>query len=120
MGKCMDEDKLDLRRLILVGAGLPIVAATATYLLMYRFVVGERSVLETTIGFGGFVLEIGLVGFVVGKAMPHPQLRWLLYGWLMLMVDLLVVSMAMNSSDGYVRQILPAARAGRRSNRPWQ
>src|SRR6187397_1330886 len=104
MANYMDEDKLDLRRLILIGAGLPTVAAAATYLLMYRFVEGERSVLETTIGFGGFVLEIGLVGFVVGKAMPHPQLRWLLYGWLMLMVDLLVVSMAINSSDGYIRQ----------------
>ncbi|MFN0017274.1 MAG: hypothetical protein ACKVP0_03380 [Pirellulaceae bacterium] len=105
----MDEDKLDLRRLILIGAGLPIVAAAATYLLMHQFVVGERSVLESTIGFGGFVLEIGLVGFVVGKAMPHPQLRWLLYGWLMLLVDLLVVSMAMNSSDGYISEILAAA-----------
>lgn len=103
------DERLDLRRVLLVGVGVPIVAASATYLLMGSFVLGERTLLEITLGFSGFVLEIGLVGFVVGTAMPHPQLRWLLYGWLMLMVDLLVVSMATNSSDGYIRQILPAA-----------
>lgn len=105
----MEENRLDLRRLILVGICLPTVAAAATYLLMYLFVDGERSVLETTIGFGCFVLEIGLVGVVAGKAMPHPQLRWLLYGWMLLLIDLIVVSMAINSSSGYISQILPAA-----------
>lgn len=101
---------LDLRRLLLVGAGLPIVVATVTYLLMNRFLVGIRSVPETTFGFGCFVLEIGLVGVVVGKAMPHPLLRWLLYGWMMVLVDLLVGSSALNFFDRYyISEILPAA-----------
>jgi len=101
--------KLDLRRLVLVGAGLPIAAATLTYVLMAGLIAGGRSVLETTIGYGGFVLEVGLVGVVVGRAMPYPMFRWLLYGWMMVLIDLLVGSMAMISSDSYVSKVLPAA-----------
>jgi hypothetical protein len=100
---------LDLRRLLLVGAGLPVVVAAVTYLLLYRFIVGERSVQEITFGFSCFVLEIGLVGVIVGKAMPHPWMRWLLFGWVMVLVDLLVCSSALLESKGYVREILPAA-----------
>lgn len=100
---------LDLRRLVLVGVALPVVVASITYLLLFRFIAGERSVPETTFGFGCFVLEVGLVGVLVGKGMPHPLFRWLLYVWMMVLVDLLVASMAMVSSDGYVSEILPAA-----------
>ncbi len=102
--------RLDLRRLVLVGIGLPVVVATVTYLLMNRFLVGVRPVLETTFGLGCFVLEVGLVGVIVGKSMPHPQLRWLLYGWMMVLVDLLVCSSALNLADRYyISEILPAA-----------
>lgn len=100
---------LDLRRLVLVGVALPAVVASVTYLLQSRFIVGERSVPETTFGFGCFVLEVGLMGVIVGSAMPHPLLRWLLYGWMMVLVDLLVGSTAVVSSDGHVSEILPAA-----------
>ena len=101
---------LDLRRLLLVGIALPVVVASATYLLLYRFIVGERSVPETTFGFGCFVLEVGIVGVIVGIAMPHPAFRWLLYGWLMVLVDLLVGSAAVDLSNSYeVSKILPSA-----------
>src|SRR5436190_20913027 len=99
---------LDLRRLLFVGVGLPTVVASVTYLLLFRFILGERSVFERTIGFAGFVLEIGLVGVIVGSAMPHAWLRWLLYGWMVVLVDLLVCSSALVSAERYVSEILPA------------
>jgi hypothetical protein len=99
---------LDLRQLLLIGVGLPTVVAAVTYLLMDRFIVGARSLPETTVGFGCFVLEVGFVGVIVGKAMPHPLLRWLLYGWMMVLVDLLVGSSAMIASGSYsLSRILP-------------
>jgi hypothetical protein len=101
---------LDLRRLLLVGAGLPIIVAAVTYLLQSRFIVGERTVPGTTFGFACFVLEVGLMGVIVGSAMPHPLLRWLLYGWMMVLVDLLVGSAAVDLSNSYtVSKVLPSA-----------
>ncbi|HMC11649.1 MAG TPA: hypothetical protein VKH44_10175, partial [Pirellulaceae bacterium] len=61
------------------------------------------------IGFGCFVLEVGLVGVIVGTTMPHPWLRWLLFGWIMLLIDLLVASSALLSFGSYVSDLLPAA-----------
>ena len=103
----MPEAKLQPARLLLVAVLLPVVIAGATYLAMGPLAAGNRPVVETTLAFGLFVLEVGLVGIVVGNAMPHPLLRWLLFGWIMVLVDLLVGSLAMVSADGYLSRILP-------------
>ena len=87
---------LDPRRLLLVGVGLPIVVASVTYLLMGCFIVGERTIIETTFGFGCIVLEVGLVGIIVGSATPQSLLRWVLFGWMMVLIDLLVGSLYRN------------------------
>lgn len=98
------------RHLLVVAGLLPAVIAAATYLVMWWLAGEGRSLMEVTLGFGFFVLEVGLVGTVVGHAMPHPLLRWLLFGWLMVLIDLLVGSSAMLSSHGHdIREILPAA-----------
>ncbi|MBC7852017.1 MAG: hypothetical protein IAF94_01135 [Pirellulaceae bacterium] len=96
-------------RLVLCGVVLPAVVALATYLAMQPLSAGLGSVLQSTLVFAFFIFEVGLVGGIVGHSLPQPLFRWMIYGWVMLLVDLLVCSHAMISSDGYIQQILPAA-----------
>ncbi len=108
----MDEGKLTQRyslRLVLCGVVLPAAVAVATYLAMRPLSAGLSSVLQTTLVFAFFILEVGLVGAIVGNYLPQPLFRWLIYGWVMLLIDLLVCGHAMMSSDGFIQQILPAA-----------
>ena len=104
----MSETKIHPLRLLLVALALPAGVALATYLVMLPLAAGSRPVMETTLAFGFFVLEVGLVGIVVGNAMPQPLVRWLLFGWIMVLIDLLVGSLAMVSADGYLSQLLPS------------
>lgn len=99
----------DLRRLLLMGVGLPILVATLVNLIMDHLIVGHRPALQTSIGFGCIVIVVGSAGMLVGKAMQNRLLRWTLYCWMLLLMDLLVMSKAMHSSDGYLRETLPAA-----------
>lgn len=96
-------------RLVLYGIVLPAAVALATYLAMRPLSTGFGSVLQATLVFAFFIGEVGLVGAIVGRFLPQPLFRWMIYGWLMLLIDLLVCSHAMLSSDGYAPKILPAA-----------
>lgn len=97
------------RRLVLCGVVLPAGVALATYLAMLPISAGLGSVLQATLVFAFFIGEVGLVGAIVGRSLPRPFFRWMVYGWVMLLIDLLVCSHAMLSSDGYAPKILPAA-----------
>ncbi|MGI8977932.1 MAG: hypothetical protein ACR2FY_01775 [Pirellulaceae bacterium] len=108
----MDEGKLTQRqslRLVLCGVVLPAAVAVATYLAMRPLSAGLSSVLQSTLVFAFFILEVGLVGAIVGNFLPHPLFRWMIYGWVMLLIDLLVCGHAMVSSNSYVHHVLPAA-----------
>ena len=96
-------------RLVLCGVVLPAAVALATYLAMLPLSAGLSSVLQSTLVFAFFILEVGLVGAIVGRSLPQPFFRWMIYGWVMLLIDLLVCSHAMISSHGFIQQILPAA-----------
>ena len=98
-----------LLRLVLCGVVLPAAVAVATYLAMRPLSGGLGSVLQSTLVFAFFILEVGLVGAIVGHSLPQPLFRWMIYGWVMLLIDLLVCSHTMLSSQGYIKQILPGA-----------
>ena len=78
---------LDLSRIFLIGAGLPAVIAALNYALLFR--VYSVTVESIALYFVCFVLEVGLVGAIVGYHVERPWLRWTLYVWLMALINLM-------------------------------
>jgi hypothetical protein len=95
------EHKLDLPRLFLLAAVLPAAIAAVNYALMGRIVSGQAQTIEVCAQFAWYVVQVGLVGFVVGRGIAHPWLRWVVFGWILLLINLLAGSLAMNAGMGW-------------------
>jgi hypothetical protein len=76
------------RRLLPIACGMPAVLATVNYFVLQRFLRGEPSILETTLTFALFVFQIGCVGVIAGRYIPVAWLRWTLFGWTLLLINL--------------------------------
>ena len=93
---------LDCRRLLPVAIGLPALIAALDHVLLQRFAGVSQKPLETALVFGLFIVEVGLVGVIVGRLIPVAWLRWTLYGWILLLIDLQVgVMTSWQASGGY-------------------
>ena len=102
--------RLDLVRLVLIAAVLPAVIAGVNYALLGRIVNSIGNSLEVCGHFGWYIVQVGLIGYAVGRGIDRPVLRWIVFGWVMLLVDLLVLSLAAdNSSDLHPLVYLPPA-----------
>jgi hypothetical protein len=104
-----DENRLDLVRLVLIAAVLPAVIATVNYALVGRIVNSIGNSLEVCAQFTWYVVQVGLIGYVVGSGINRPALRWIVFGWVLLLVNLLTLSLAADSTDHYPQAYLPPA-----------
>ena len=95
------QPKLDLSRLVLVAIALPAAIAAVNYALMGRIVSGQTKTIELCAHFGWYVVQVGLVGYVVGRGIAHPWLRWIVFGWILLLINLLAGSLAMLAYLGW-------------------
>ena len=76
---------LDVRRLLLIGAVLPAAIAGVNYALLYDR-HPDTPLLVARLAW--YVVQVGIVGFAVGRGIEH-GLRWVVFGWLMVLINLL-------------------------------
>jgi len=88
----MSSARLPLLRLILAGVILPALIAASNDYLLSSLVIGWRTGRGLmVVAMAALVVEIGLMGVVCGRWIDWPLLRWILYGWCWLVVDLQVL-----------------------------
>lgn len=101
---------LGLFRLVAIGAFLPAVIAGMNYALMGRIFGSQGMTIEVCVQFAWYVAQVGLVGYAVGRGISHPWLRWVVFGWILLLINLLAGSLAMNAGVGWQpEQSMPPA-----------
>jgi hypothetical protein len=94
--------KMNFRGLLLSAVLLPVAIAAADYAILdHTFLSWNASPnLYAALQFGWYVVQIGVLGYVVGRSISHPTLRWVVFGWILLLVTLLTFTAAMAGSDG--------------------
>jgi hypothetical protein len=87
----------DLRRLALIAAVLPAAIATVNYGLAAWN--SSRMADPSAVGlhFAWYVIQVGLVGVIVGRGIAWSWLRWLVFGWLLLLINLLAATAALDA-----------------------
>ena len=87
----------DLWRAALVAVALPAAIAGLNYaqrpdLLPFSLTIGE-------IGFQlvWFIAQVGIVGYIVGRWVSRPVPRWLVFGWILLFIDVLAANSAIRA-----------------------
>lgn len=92
--------RLNLLHLLAVGIVLPACLATANHLLLTSSPSDLNAFLLCLL-MGFYVLQIGCIGWAVGKVTQPWPLRWFIYGWLLVLVDLQLAVMNSNGGRSY-------------------
>ena len=79
--------------LLLVATLLPALCV-ATNTAAFRFVEFNRTLASLSFLFALLIGQIALLGCAAGRLVEHPVWRWLVFGWGIVLVDLLVFSLA--------------------------
>jgi hypothetical protein len=51
--------------------------------------------------FAWYVVQVGIVGWAVGRGISHPLLKWIVFGWILLLINLLTSAQAMNAGTNW-------------------
>jgi hypothetical protein len=106
---------LNYRRLLLVGVLLPAALAWANHLLLHSAQVSRWDGMRIAPVFGFYVLQIGCVGWAVAKYIQPWPLRWLIYGWTMLLTDLQLLVLVNSDFSDAIRCLSSGIFAGQLS-----
>jgi len=91
MSQAITPSRSRLWRLAIVTVLLPSAMATLDRLLLDGLAGTWASDWMMVLTMAVFVFQIGLMGFVCGRWIDWPAVRWILYGWCWLIVDLQVL-----------------------------
>lgn len=79
---------VNYRRLLLVGVAMPAGLALANRLILHQGTIGYFDGMLVVALFAFYVLQIGGVSWAVATYIQPWPLRWIIYAWTMLLIDL--------------------------------
>lgn len=99
----------NLPRLLLVALLLPTCIAASNYAL--REYTRDASLPIQWAQFAWFVLQVGIVGVSVGRGISNPLLKWVVFSWNLLLINLLTAAQAIDAASFWRAepQLPPAA-----------
>lgn len=100
------DSSLPLTRLLFVGVFLPAVFSFIDAQLLAQHSLHTRDLPATVIMLAVFVFQIGIMGYLCARFIAPPFLKWLIYGWCWLLVDLQTLTAASFTAPGYGHQLL--------------
>lgn len=104
---------LPLTRLVFVGAIVPAIFAVVDQWLMQRmFQAGPSRDLAAAELMAVLVVQVGLLGVLCGRMVEPGWLRWVIYGWGLVLMDLHVIWLADSWTISLLRSSLLAAQVG--------
>src|SRR5262245_20476435 len=88
---------IKFRRLVTIGVILPVLLAVADRLILAQCtrLHSQPVVIACVMAF--YVLQIGTISWVVGSYIDNAVVRWVMFGWIMILIDL---QLAVITSDG--------------------
>ena len=92
--------RLNLRHLLAVGVVLPACLAGVNHLLLTSGLPFGSSPTSLCLLMGLYVLQIGFIGWAVATYIQPWPLRWFIYGWIMVLVDIQLSAMMSNGGEG--------------------
>ena len=92
--------RLNLLYLLAVGVVLPACLATANHLLLTSKYLSSPGPVSLCLLMGIYVLQIGFIGWAVATYIQPWPIRWVIYGWIMVLVDLQLAAMMSNGGEG--------------------
>src|SRR5687768_4362541 len=96
------EDRQFDRRSLLVSILLPLaIAASHQFVLRWFMERGGRDAWQVAACFAVFVLQVGIAGSVAMR-LVRGILGWVVFGWTLLVIDLLTFCMAVTQSGGMI------------------
>jgi hypothetical protein len=102
---------LSIPRLVLIGAMLPAAIASANYALVHHLQQGTYVGPALWLQFAWYIAQVGIIGWAVGRGISQPLMRWVVFGWILLLINLLTGVQAMDSNVIWSHQpdMAPAA-----------
>jgi hypothetical protein len=88
---------------------LPAVIAGVDYAILGRQNDRGETNLQSCLLFGWYMVQVGIVGWVVGRSIAQPVVRWIVFGWVLLLINLLTLTLSMRGSGWNCPQFLPPA-----------
>jgi hypothetical protein len=85
-----------IRRLLAAAVLLPAVIASVDYALLGSYNTGPATNLETFFHLAWYVVQVGIVGWVVGSVIEQSIGRWIVFGWVLLLINLLTFTLALS------------------------
>jgi hypothetical protein len=101
----------DFRRLLTVGVGLPTLLALANRFVLAHVIHAASSVMVALV-MGFYVLQIGTISWLVGTYIRNGVLRWFMFGWIMILIDLQLAVLTSSNFESGVRCLAAAILAG--------
>jgi hypothetical protein len=106
------EHSLDLRNLLRFGVALPAGLALANHIVLHlRGPYGFAWELVAPV-FAFYVVQVAVIGWAVATYIQPWWLRWVIFGWTMLLVDLQLLVLSADQADESVRCLITAMFAG--------
>src|SRR5262245_31890276 len=106
---------IDYRHLLLVGMAMPAGLALANRLVLNADTIRYLSGSAVTALFAFYVLQVAGVSLAVATDIRPWPLRWIIYGWTMLLVDLQLALLTESVYTDAVRSLASALFAGQLS-----
>jgi hypothetical protein len=88
---------VDLRRLTAIGVGIPALLVVANQYVLSQKIYFQSQPVIVAFVMAFYVLQIGTIGWVVGSYIHNALLRWFMFGWIMILIDLQLLVI---TSDG--------------------
>jgi len=93
--------RIPLPQLFIVGVALPAVLAAINHLLLTSSNLVDVGAIQLCLLVGFYVFQIGFVGWAAAVHIQPWPLRWFIFGWIMVLVDLQLAAMTSTGGRNY-------------------
>ena len=106
-------NRLPLLRLLLAGMAVPAACAALDHALLTQLMMGTANGSVMVLTLAAFIFQVGLFGVMCGKFIDHPVLRWAIYIWCWVLVDLQCLTAGSLAGPSYywgnMQRLLPTS-----------
>jgi hypothetical protein len=89
-------------RWLAICLGLPSLIALVDYALLDRGMRAQPGAMQLSFQFVWYIVQVGAISYFVGRGVKQPVLRWFVFGWILLLVDFITVTMALTDSQRWM------------------
>jgi hypothetical protein len=85
----------------LLCVGLPSLVALGDYAILKQGIRAQATTPEICLQFLWYVVQVGVISYVVGRGVDQPVLRWVVFAWVLLLIDLITATMAAGAAPRF-------------------